>query len=731
MISADSGVFKFALFCVLLGVLIPNATGTGCTSRFPRGGLISSCKHADGRPYNVKELKSPQYADGSRCLFKCTGGSPVERKCQDGQWSGYEIECLTADVNIKAHTTAVAHHRSKRFWGIVAGIIGGALITCWFSCGGSSTTTVYVTRTDTYPPTISCPGNIAKTAERGKTSVRIDKSTWGHPIKAEDKNAEEKIVHPEALLVGLPPSSRFERGETALTYSYTDGGGNTARCQFTVTVTVPECPEIPYDQYGTFDCSGAEESYIHGSTCTLYCMTGYQASNPATVTCEGNGAWSGTIPECSIKSCSTAPSEPQHGSHVCSRDQEYNSLCTFSCDEGYTISGAHSQLCTTDGNNMIWVPNEAPTCQDTQPPQLTCPTGIETIRAAEGETTAVVTWDEPTATDNSGEEITPVQTTEIEKDKHHLSGYYDIRYKASDSSGQSSECVFGFRVEGRNKCDVLLPPPVVSCSLNQLYLPRGTFDCDDNQFIWGSTCSFQCSLGHKLTGQGDTECLETGLWQGDVPSCNALTCPAYPVPENGEGITGCTDAAFGQFCKISCNPGYDLQGASTARCIASEVGVDEGEWDQENASCIVRTCPAMYSPNHGSINDECDGQKVPFGTECHFSCDEGYWLTGQETNICSVEGRWEHPTPFCKAKTCHSSELPIPTNGVKSGCPNEEEYYGTTCALSCLTGYLPREHAQVTCENSEDPTQGAWDGDKFASCESGLNLCNLYNNYSK
>eukprot|EP00058_Branchiostoma_floridae_P013772 XP_002599260.1 hypothetical protein BRAFLDRAFT_64392 [Branchiostoma floridae] len=613
MINADRGVLKLALFCVLVGVLVPNATGTGCSSKFPRGGLISSCKHADGRPYNVKELKSPQYGDGTSCLFKCTGGAPVARDCQDGQWSGYEMDCLNGDVNIKSHTTTIAHHRSKRgFWGdLWDGVV--CVITLLHVCGEDSTTTVYVTRTDTFPPTISCPGSIVKTAERGKNSVRIDKSTWGHPIKAEDKNAEEKIVHPEALLVGLPPSSRFERGETALTYSYTDGGGNTARCEFTVTVT----------------------------------------------------------------------------------DQEYNSVCTFSCEEGYTISGAHSQLCTTDGNNMIWVPNEAPMCQDTQAPQLTCPTGIETIRAAEGETTAIVTWEEPTATDNSREEITPVQTTEIEKDKHYPAGYYDIRYKASDSSGQSAECIFGKRVE------------VVSCSLNQLYLPLGTFDCDDNQFTWGSTCSFQCSLGHKLTGQEDTECLETGLWQGDVPSCNG----------NGEGITGCTDAAFGQFCKISCDPGYDLQGASTARCIASEVGVDEGEWDHENASCIVRTCPAMYSPNHGSINDECDGQEVPFGTECHFSCDEGYWLTGQETNICSVEGMWEHPTPLCRAKTCHSSELPIPTHGVKSGCPNEEEYYGTTCVLSCLTGYLPREHARVTCENSDDPTQGEWDDDKFVSCE--------------
>ncbi|CAH1274492.1 Hypp5312 [Branchiostoma lanceolatum] len=95
MISADRSVLKLALFCALLGVLIPNATSTGCSSKFPTGGVISSCRHADGRPYNVKELKSQKYAEGTRCLFKCTGGAPVERECQDGRWSGYEIECLT------------------------------------------------------------------------------------------------------------------------------------------------------------------------------------------------------------------------------------------------------------------------------------------------------------------------------------------------------------------------------------------------------------------------------------------------------------------------------------------------------------------------------------------------------------------------------------------------------------------------------------------------------------
>ncbi|XP_066291048.1 E-selectin-like [Branchiostoma lanceolatum] len=231
---------------------------------------------------------------------------------------------------------------------------------------------------------------------------------------------------------------------------------------------------------------------------------------------------------------------------------------------------------------MIWVPNESPTCKDTQAPQLTCPTGIETIRAAEGKTTALVSWDEPTASDNSGELITPVQTTNIVNKQHRSAGYYDIRYEATDSAGQTADCIFGVRVE------------VVSCSLNQLYLPMGTFECDDNQFIWGSTCSFQCSLGYGLSGQEDTECQETGLWQGDVPSCNALSCPDYSVPENGEGLHGCTDAAFGEFCQISCAPGYDLLGPSTARCFASDVGVEEGVWDNVNSTCLGKRCSFVF-----------------------------------------------------------------------------------------------------------------------------------------
>ncbi|XP_078690832.1 uncharacterized protein LOC144921571 isoform X2 [Branchiostoma floridae x Branchiostoma belcheri] len=718
MIHVNRDEFLLALFCALLGLLIPRTSGADCSSKFPTGGLIASCKHADDKHYSVKELKSPQYADGTTCLFQCIGGAPVERECRDGQWRGYGIACLTIDVNIKEHGTAKAHHRSKRGLGAaLAAAAAGAAVGAGVNYllghlfgSGSETTTVYETLTDTYPPSISCPPDIAETAERGSTSVKIDNSTWRHPIKATDTNAEGDIVHPEALLTGLPVSSRFERGVTELTYSYTDGGGNSAQCVFKVTVTVPECNLIPPDEYGTWDCTGAEESYIHGSNCTLNCIRGYQASNSTTVTCGANGTWSGDISNCSIKSCSTAPNNPENGRRDCSEGQTYNSVCAFTCDDGYTISGSHSQLCTTADDSMTWVPKEAPTCKDTQPPQLSCPDRIKEFRAAEGTTTALVSWEEPTASDNSGEEILPVQITNIANNDSLPAGYYDIQYKATDSAGQSSSCIFGIRVK------------VVSCSPNQLYLPLGTFTCDDNQFIWGSKCSFQCSLGYKLTGQEDTVCQNTGKWNtsgvanGDAPSCDALPCPDYSVPANGNGNSGCTNASFGEFCHISCDPGYDLQGVSTTRCIASGDEAQEGEWDNTNSTCLVRTCPAMHSPKYGNLTGECDGQEVPFGTQCHFSCNKGYWLKGSGTNNCLVNGRWEYATPHCKAKTCHASELPTPTNGVKSGCPNEVEYYGTTCVLSCPTGYQPKGDHHVTCENSDNSTEGKWDDDKFSSC---------------
>lgn len=59
--------------------------------------------------------------------------------------------------------------------------------------------------------------------------------------------------------------------------------------------------------------------------------------------------------------------------------------------------------------------------------------------------------------------------------------------------------------------------------------------------------------------------------------------------------------------------------------------------------------------------------------------------------------------------TCLNSDIPKPLHGIKSGCPNDHEKYGTVCRFSCDIGYLPSESVSRTCMDDGDGN-GVWSG---------------------
>ena len=86
---------------------------------------------------------------------------------------------------------------------------------------------------------------------------------------------------------------------------------------------------------------------------------------------------------------------------------------------------------------------------DTQRPVMKCPSTILAY-AESGQTTATVTWDPPTVTDNSNEKLSTKQT-QIEgltSGAAFSRGSHVIKYEVSDSSGNKASCSFSVVVQG-------------------------------------------------------------------------------------------------------------------------------------------------------------------------------------------------------------------------------------------------------------------------------------------
>ncbi|XP_059158280.1 uncharacterized protein LOC131942419 [Physella acuta] len=392
-------------------------------------------------------------------------------------------------------------------------------------------------------------------------------------------------------------------------------------------------------------------------------------------------------------------------------------------------------------------------CFRNKAPRLTC-ARINDVTANRLETTAVVTWEVPTADDPEDGRLVPTRTNGNSPGSRFPEGSHTITYKATDRKGSAVTCQMTFHVKVR-RC------PMV----NTNRLDHGTTTCwpevDPN--IYGSQCSYTCGQGFELVGATSSVCESNERWSNPWPSCQLITCPP---PTTTNGNFDCPSFDYQSTCVLTCDDGYQTRGDTQVTCQADKTWSRHEQcqdasppqitcqplmetfagpkrsptpvtWvipsvsDNSGVSLTVSSdvasgskfpagrhtvtftatddarnsgtckmevsvqiifCPEYLQPNDSDVSCSHGNE---YGSECVTTCHQGYELANPASGRqeCQENRTWSGDVPVCVPRSC------APPPDILQGnftCPLGHTFK-QMCHLQCNHGYQITGPSNITC----------------------------------
>uniref|UniRef100_A0A8D0D449 Selectin E n=1 Tax=Sander lucioperca TaxID=283035 RepID=A0A8D0D449_SANLU len=384
---------------------------------------------------------------------------------------------------------------------------------------------------------------------------------------------------------------------------------------------------VPYK--GSVNCTHKHGNFSYDSLCQYSCEEGYQLSMSRPLTCTASTQWSERPPTCELVQCQEL-SSPARGSMKCSNPlgpSSYQSTCVFTCDEGYVLADSPSNTlqCKASG---FWNASQ-PLCVAVQ-----CP--------------ALPKLDNGTV--SCGDDA-------------------DVRFSYGNTCSVS--CAPGYHLVGPSRVTCTSAAEwsesMPRCEAITCQKPEGEAhlitQCSrpSTELRPDSTCSFSCKAGFELQGAHTTQCSEDGQWSKAIPTCKAIGCPAPEIPTNAQIsctpslsslVSTVTPHPLGMVCIFSCDEGHELQGALSMEC------ANPGQWTSTSPNCSAVRCPLLEAPENGHIN--CSNRELVYNSQCSFTCKQDYSLSGHELLTCDRHGNWTGEKPSCQAP-------PSPITAIASG----------------------------------------------------------------
>ena len=434
------------------------------------------------------------------------------------------------------------------------------------------------------------------------------------------------------------------------------------------------------------------------SVATYGCSTGYQLSGQNTQTCQADGTWSGNNPTCDIVDCGT-PTTPTNG-QANFVSINFTSVVAYSCDSGYVLNGSNSRFCQADGTWSGSEPTcaNASTCEVMDCSPLTDPTNgqIDTPSITFG---SVATYSCDNGYRLSGQSMTICQADGTWSGSTPTCEIVDCGQLDPITNGQITQPITTYGSSATYRCDsgyTLNGPNSRTCQADG-YWSGSEPSCDlvdcglvvaptNGVVILSSTtylsvATYGCSTGYQLSGQNTQTCQADGTWSGNNPTCDILNCSTPTTPTNGQASF--VSINFTSVVAYSCDSGYVLNGSNSRFCQS------DGTWSGSTPTCAIVDCGQLDPITNGQITQPI----TTYGSSATYSCDSGYTLNGPNSRTCQADGYWSGSEPSCDLVDC--GLVVAPTNGVVI---LSSTTYLSVATYGCSTGYQLSGQNTQTCQ---------------------------------
>ncbi|KAI0227874.1 hypothetical protein LSAT2_021636 [Lamellibrachia satsuma] len=161
--------------------------------------------------------------------------------------------------------------------------------------------------------------------------------------------------------------------------------------------------------------------------------------------------------------------------------------------------------------------------------------------------------------------------------------------------------------------------------------------------VVGARVTYSCVAGYNIsTGSNRCDCLITGNWSCEQPTCTKVNCgqpPSVAHARNEEQGTRYLDRAT-----YTCDSGYYTERPHVA-LVCSKRGV----WEGDEIVCTEITCPTPELPSMATYNIT----SLTYKSRVLYTCHQGYSIaSGDEELTCQSNGTWSGTTPTCEKVEC-------------------------------------------------------------------------------